>query len=174
MQGTAADVLTPTGAVVPATALVDEAEQRLVTLGASELYVVGPDGQLAGVLPDYDLLKRRIAGDNRPQCVADMMSGIDVRASCVTPLRELALHLRQSCRARIPVVAKGRLVGEVTRPNLLRYLRAGEVSSGEVIAETPTAPEARPTPPAAPRFLRSAAIHSPSAGTATAGIAITS
>jgi signal-transduction protein with cAMP-binding, CBS, and nucleotidyltransferase domain len=174
MQGTAADVLTPTGAVVPATALVDEAEQRLVTLGASELYVVGPDGPLAGILPDYDLLKRRIAGDNRPQCVADMMSGIDVRASCVTPLRELALHLRQSCRARIPVVAKGRLVGEVTRPNLLRHLRAEGVSSGNVVVETTLAAEARQIPPGAPKFLRSGAAPSSCGAGATAGIAITS
>src|SRR5262245_16752924 len=63
MRGVAADLLTPTGAVIPTTATLEEAEQRLVTLGVSELYVLAPDGQLAGVLLDYDVLKLRLAGE---------------------------------------------------------------------------------------------------------------
>ena len=125
MRGTAAEVLTPTGAVVPVHASVEDAERRLATLGVSELYVLDPDGQLAGVLPDYDLLKRRLEGNGRAICAGELMSRVELRASCSTPLRELAMHMRQSSRSRIPVVANGRLIGEVTRVSMLRHLRSG-------------------------------------------------
>jgi len=175
MRGTAADVLTPTGAVVAATANIDDAEQRFVTLGVSELYVLEPDGQLAGVLPDYDLLKRRIAGEHRPQSVADLMSRIEVRASCTTPLRELAVHLRQGCHARIPVVAKGRLIGEVTRSSMLRHLRTTEAVNvpGAPGAGAPL--ETRQAPLPAPKFLRGDLVPSQlAAAPLMSGIAITS
>lgn len=158
MQGTAADLLTPTGAVIAVTASIDAAEQRLVTLGASELYVVGTEGQLAGVLPDYVLLKRRIAGETRPNGVADLMSRIDVCAASDTPLRELAVQLRQSGLARIPVVARGRLIGEVTRSNLLRFLATNVARGANRAAETATSP-ARRTSTNAPRFLRASQVH---------------
>lgn len=154
MRGTAAEVLTPTGAIVPVTASVDDAERRLVTLGASELYVLEPDGQLAGVLPDYDLLKRRLGGDGRTPCVGDLMSRVDIRASCATPLRELAMHMRQSGRARIPVVANGRLIGEVTRTSVLRQLRSSACSEIDAASEPAAAPETRAVPPGGPKFLR--------------------
>jgi CBS domain-containing protein len=171
MRGTAAEVLTPTGAIVPATASVDDAERRLVTLGVSQLYVLGPDGQLAGVLPDYDVLKHRIVRDGRTPCVADVMSRIDISASCATPLRELALHMRQSSRARIPVVANGRLIGEVTRTNVLLRLRHSDPVDVEA---TPEPVETRPVPPAGPKFLRSGSSPAPSGDASMlAGIAIT-
>jgi CBS domain-containing protein len=174
MRGTAAEVLTPTGAIVPATASVDDAERRLLTLGASELYVLGSDGQLAGVLPDYDLLKRRLTGDSRPLSVAEMMSRIDIRASCATPLSELALHMRQSCRARIPVVANGRLIGEVTRTSILRKLRTPDTVDAAVAPEPAEGTETRPVPPAGPKFLRTGSTAAQSGDASMiAGIAIT-
>lgn len=166
MRGTAVDVLTPTGAVVSATDDVEVAESRLVTLGASEVYVAGPDGQLAGVLPDYALLKRRVAGDVRTQAVAELMSPVTARATGATPLGELAVLMRDSGLARIPVVAQGRLIGEVTRRNLLRLLRN-------------SAAEATGVPltgvPGGPRFLRYASGTVPQAGARVlGGIAIPS
>jgi len=155
MRGTAAEVLTPTGAIVPVNASVEDAERRLATLGASELYVLDPDGQLVGVLPDYDLLKRRLEGNGRATCAGDLMSRVELRASCATPLRELALHMRQCSRARIPVVANGRLIGEVTRTSLLRLLRNCEDAPVRGESGPAHEAEARTMPPGAPRFLRS-------------------
>lgn len=155
MRGTAAEVLTPTGAIVPVTASVEDAERRLATLGASELYVLEPDGQLAGVLPDYDLLKRRLGGDHRASCAGDLMSRVELRASCATPLRELAMHMRHSCRARIPVVANGRLIGEVTRVSMLRHLRSCDVYDDNSGSVPPSPEEMNPLPHRGPKFLRS-------------------
>jgi CBS domain-containing protein len=174
MRGTAAEVLTPTGAIVPVTASVDDAERRLVTLGAMELYVLEPDGQLAGVLPDYDLLKRRLGGDNRNPCVGELMSRVDLRASCATPLRELAVQMRQSGRARIPVVANGRLIGEVTRTSLLRHLRTPSPDDSETASPPAPSQAARAVAPGGPKFLRSGSAAVQSAGSSLlGGIAIT-
>lgn len=177
MRGAAADVLTPTGAVIPASASVTEAEQRLVTLGASELYVIAADGQLAGILPDYDILKHRLAGDQRPRSVSDVMSPVDFRVTCSTPLSELAVRMRASCHRRIPVTANGRLIGEVTRRDLLRFLHA----AGPDGCDTPAAPaDAAPqaAAPGPPKFLRTAGMLSqtaspPGESAAAPGIAIT-
>jgi CBS domain-containing protein len=133
MRGAAADVLTPTGAVICMTATVDEAEQRMNTLSATDLYVLSPDGRLAGILPDYELLKWRMTGERRARIVAELMSPIGVSIQCATPLTEVALQMRNGCRRSIPVVSRGRLVGEVTRRNLLRHwktLGRGEVADG--------------------------------------------
>jgi CBS domain-containing protein len=174
MRGTAAEVLTPTGAIVPVTASVDDAERRLVTLGAAELYVLDPDGQLAGVLPDYDLLKRRLGGDGRTPCVGELMSRVDIRASCATPLRELAMHMRLSNRARIPVVANGRLIGEVTRTSVLRQLRKSEACAADAASEPVQVQEKRTAPPGGPKFLRSGSVMGPAPeASLLGGIAIT-
>jgi CBS domain-containing protein len=157
MRGAAADVLTPTGAVIPASASVTEAEQRLVTLGASELYVIAADGQLAGILPDYDILKHRLAGDQRPRCVSDVMSPVDFRVTCSTPLSELAVRMRASCHRRIPVTANGRLIGEVTRRDLLRFLHAAGPDGCDTPAAAATADVAtQNAAPGPPKFLRAA------------------
>lgn len=166
MRGTAVDVLTPTGAVVSATDDLDLAEARLVTLGVSQLYVADPDGLLIGVLPDYELLKRRVAGDSRAQAVAELMSPIVTRATGATPVNELAVLMRDSGLPRIPVVAQGRLIGEVTRRDVLRWLRTGPTLDAAIL---------RSGLPAGPKFLRSSSATVPHAGARVlGGIAIPS
>ena len=155
MRGAATDVLTPTGAVISVTSAVDDAEQRIVTLGVTELYAVSADGELAGIVPDFELLKRRLAGDRRAQCVGDLMSPVRVSVNCATPLADVAVHMRSGCHRRIPVVANGRLVGEVTRRTLLQYFRtsdAVDVCSAESDANDDQRPCSAVAGP--PKFLQ--------------------
>lgn len=157
MRGAASDVLSSTGAVIPVTASVEDAEQRIDTLGASDLYAVSADGELLGILPDYELLKRRLAGDHRRQTVADVMSPVRVSIRCGTPLADVAIHMRNGCHRRIPVVSNGRLVGEVTRCNLLRFLRSRKAGDDCVFnADNGAAHCTSGAPIATPRFLRTA------------------
>ena len=155
MRGAASDVLIPTGAVIEVTASVEDAERRIDTLGASELYAVSTDGQLLGILPDYELLKRRLAGDRRRQCVADVMSPVPLSVRCGTPLSEVAIHMRNGRHQRIPVVSNGRLVGEVTRRSLLHHLRTCPddvfVDVGAGVEPTDRSSGA---PVASPKYLR--------------------
>jgi CBS domain-containing protein len=155
MRGAAADVLTPTGAVISANAPLEDAEQRIIVLGVSELYVLSADGRLAGILPDHELLKRRLSGDRRRLCVSDLMSPIGVSVHCATPLAEIAMQMRCGNLRRIPVVANGRLVGEVTRCSLLRYCRVAASNSERASVEA-SATAAAETLPAGPTFLRRA------------------
>lgn len=124
MQGAAAELLTPIRSIVLETDSVMDAELRLIALGVSDLYVITPDGRLTGILPDYEVLKRRLAGDLRSLRVADLMSPAEVQVSSSTTIAELAERMRLSCYRRLPVVDNGRLVGEVTRRSLLRHLQA--------------------------------------------------
>ena len=154
MRGVAADVLTPTGAVIRTTATLEEAEQRMVTLGTSELYVLSADGQLAGILPDYDVLKLRLAGELNRRRVSDVMSAAEPRVSSTTPIAELAVKMRSSCHRRIPVIANGRLIGEVTRRNVLRYLHAAADRDDGGFATSFRDAEARRQTLGPPRFLK--------------------
>lgn len=155
MRGAASDVLNPTGAVIEVTASVEDAEQRIDTLGASALYAVSADGQLMGILPDYELLKRRLSGDRRQQRVADVMSPVPVSVRCGTPLSEVAIHMRNGCHQRIPVVSNGRLVGEVTRRGLLHHLRTcPDNVFGDLVAGVAASDRSPGVPVASPKFLR--------------------
>ena len=154
MRGVAADVLTPTGAVIPATATLEEAEQRIVTLGTAELYVLSADGQLVGILPDYEVLKLRLAGELNRRRVSEVMSAAEPRAFSTTPIAELALSMRLSCHRRIPVTANGRLIGEVTRRNVLRHLHAAAESDHDRLTQSFRDAEVRRQNVATPRFLK--------------------
>ncbi|MBL8852295.1 MAG: CBS domain-containing protein [Planctomycetaceae bacterium] len=156
MRGVAADVLTPTGAVIPATATLEEAEQRMVTLGTSELYVLSADGQLAGILPDYEVLKLRLAGELNRRRVSEVMSAAEPRVVSTTPIAELAVSMRLSCHRRLPVIANGRLIGEVTRRNVLRHLHAAAESSDAQFTTSFRESEARRQSLGPPRFLKGA------------------
>jgi len=154
MQGIATDLLTPIRSVVLDSDAVTDAEVRLIALGVPELFVISAEGRLLGILPDYEVLKRRLVGDLRSLRVSDLMSPAAVQITCQTPLAELAERMRLSCHRRLPVVDDGRLVGEVTRRSLLRHLQASErsqqnprrPSAGSVPAHRPFGP---------PKFLSS-------------------
>lgn len=158
MQGAAAELLTPIRSIVLETDTVMDAEFRLVALGVSELYVISADGRLTGVLPDYEVLKRRLAGDLRTLRVADLMSPAGVQVTSTTTIAELAERMRQSCHRRLPVVEDGRLVGEVTRRSLLRHLQAADRVAQKLI-QTSVAPAPAHAPFGAPKFLRTARLE---------------
>lgn len=151
MQGAAADLLTPIRAVVLETDTVSDAEFRMIALGVSELYVIAPDGRLTGVLPDYEVLKRRLAGDIRVVRVADLMSPAGIAISRSTPLVEVAERMRLSWHRRLPVVDEGRLIGEVTRRSLLRHLQAADRVATR--SQAPTGIVRAHAPIGPPKFL---------------------
>lgn len=110
---------------VHAQASIDEVEQAMLNGSSSCVFVVGPSGQLQGVIPDYDLLKHRwLNGD--PHLAAEQ---IMIPASFVLTAQDSAeqaiLYLREHVHAQIPIVEEGRLVGIVTRLSILKSLFQG-------------------------------------------------
>lgn len=119
----AADVMTsPAVVVTPATA-VREASALLGDHGFSALPVVDDDGGLVGIVSGADLLLAGMSPETAKRSVAQVMRRPVVSAPVsATPTELAATMLSQRLRC-LPIVAdEKRLVGVVSRSDLLRVL----------------------------------------------------
>lgn len=145
---TAADVMTKNVIAVTEDATVREAGQAMIDNGVSGLVVLDASGALAGVVSESDLMntgRRRNAlprtaifglspikeevllrayEDGLALRVGDVMTRKVVTASPSDTLETLASILVRKRINRIPVVDGGKVVGIVTRENVLRGMLA--------------------------------------------------
>ncbi len=141
MQATVADLMSREVGRISRTSTIRDALQLLVARGFEELYVTDADMRLVGVVPDYELLKYRLADtrdDGLP--IENLMTRRLLVVAPITPLSVALRYLRQSCHRRLAVVEQMQVVGQISRGDVLRQL----------VTEGP-APRWNPTPP---RFLR--------------------
>ena len=137
-------------------ASLKEVAELLVEHGISGLPVVSGDGEVVGVISEADLLvKQQAARPRRKGWLASFLDSTDAREqlkldariaseAMTTPAITIAPHRTLSAAAqlllehridRLPVVQSGRLVGIVTRADLVRaFARSDE----EVAAEART------------------------------------
>lgn len=90
--------------------------------------VVDADGLLHGIVSEADLVRgRTLAGDDRGAgpLVRDVMMPFPGAVGPDTELAEVAQLMRATARRSVPVVEHGRLVGVVTRRDLLRAAAPG-------------------------------------------------
>jgi CBS domain-containing protein len=141
------DVMTTSVAAVPPHMAVEDVAAFLLERRISAAPVVDDDGRLLGIVSEGDLLRRPETGTERPrswwlslfasstEAAADYIKthgrrAIDVRTGDVvtvgedTPLSEVAGLLERNRIKRLPVVRDGRLVGIISRADLLRALAA--------------------------------------------------
>ena len=131
------EIMTTNVITVREEAAVEDAARLLARHRISGLPVVNRSGALTGVVTEYDLLAKQGA------TVADIMSRGVISVSPETDVDAVA-HLLASRRVRrVPVVAGGRLVGIVSRSDLVRQIAlrwvcvtCGEVVRGEVAPES--------------------------------------
>jgi CBS domain-containing protein len=132
----ARDVMTTALVTVTPSTSVKEAARLLVENGFTTLPVVGPDGGLAGVVADVDVLRDRIAIDPRSlvhadwpvhdsehaaaKTVGEVMTAEVIVRGPTTDAAQLARYMLDYHLRAIPVVDEGKLVGIVTRRDLLR------------------------------------------------------
>jgi len=150
----ATDVMTRDVITVDPDTPVQDIAQRLMLHRVSAVPVVDPDRRIVGIVSESDLLRRVVAGTesgvsawlksvfsqesaaetyvkSHGRVAADVMTK---SVTCVeedTPISEIARVLERSGIKRVPVVREGRLVGIVSRSNLLQGFAAG-VSSADV------------------------------------------
>ncbi|HUI20184.1 MAG TPA: CBS domain-containing protein [Methylocella sp.] len=124
---------------------VSDAVRLLVDHDISALPVVDDGGHVLGVLSEADLLHREEDGTVKPRPwwveaitpahvlaldyakshgrrVAEVMSNRVISASEDTPLSELASILEKNRIKRVPILKDGKLVGIVSRANLIQAL----------------------------------------------------
>src|SRR5262245_16682624 len=175
----AADVMVTNVITVGPDARVEDVAQILLSARISGVPVVGPNGELLGIVSEGDLMRRVEAGTGRPRPwwlalfvgqeglaaefikehsrkVTDVMTRHVITAAPDTPLAKIASLLEKNAIKRVPIVEGGKLVGIVSRANLLQALAsltkqvevAGKVNDSQirdkVLAQLNAEPWTRP------------------------------
>ena len=110
-----ADIMTRNVVTVDANATVAEAAHLLSSRRFTGLPVVNDQGALVGVVSEYDIISK--AG----RTVADIMSTEVVSITESHSVEEVARIMGRLRIRRLPVVSEGRLVGIVTRADLVTF-----------------------------------------------------
>ena len=114
----------PVGTSVEAT--VEQALEALLSAGVNQLYVTDRDGMLAGVVTDYDLFKAQMTGTLERQSVAGIMSRCPACVEADEQVAAVAPMFREARYAQMAVVDSGRLVGAISRGDVMRLMRSLE------------------------------------------------
>jgi CBS domain-containing protein len=122
MRLTVADLMTQRPVMVSPQCSADTALEVISRHGVSELYVADKQGRLLGVLPDFELLKAELSGEAEGATAEQLMSrGIPV-FSPQSDAAEVARLFRDGRYSQFPVVDTGRLVGVITRQDVVRLM----------------------------------------------------
>ena len=145
----AADVMVSNVISVGSQASVQEVADLLLRNRISGVPVTGPQGELVGIVSEGDLMRRPEAGTERRHSwwlgllassegmaseyikshshkVVDVMTRRVVTATPDTPVSEIAALLEKHGIKRVPIVTDGKVVGIVSRANLLHALASLE------------------------------------------------
>jgi CBS domain-containing protein len=141
----AADVMVSAVISVRPHARVEEVASILLANHISAVPVIDEEGELLGIVSEGDLMRRAEAGTERRRSwwlehltgkkvlaaeyvkshshkVRDVMTRAVVTATPDTPLGEIATLLEKKRIKRVPIVKNGKVVGIVSRANLLQAL----------------------------------------------------
>ena len=144
----AREAMTPTPVAVPATLAIEDCARILLEKRISAVPVVDSDHRIIGIVSEGDLMRRRETGTERryswwlelvsdPRTMArdfvkssghkvsDVMTRQVVSVTEETPLATIAQILEKHRIKRVPVVREGKLVGIVSRADLVRALLVG-------------------------------------------------
>jgi CBS-domain-containing membrane protein len=151
-----ADVMTRNCITIAPDATVEDAVNLMLSRHISGLFVVDKTGELAGVVTEGDLLRRDELGTerNRPwwlrllasparqaadftqangRHVRDVMTENVLTVAQDAPLEDVVATMEKHRIKRLPVTADGKVVGVVSRADLLRAL-IGRVRNREPLA----------------------------------------
>lgn len=143
----AKDIMTTPVITVTVSSTVQDVASVLLNRGISAVPVVDAAGRLVGIVSEGDLMRRVEAGTGRQRSwwlsliadasnlaneyvkehsrkVADVMTRQVITARPDTPLADIATLLEKNRIKRVPILDDGKLVGIVSRANLLRALTA--------------------------------------------------
>lgn len=113
---------------LPATASAREAGEVLTPAEVRAVYVVGPDGELLGVVTRKTLVARVVAEGRDPGStpVGQLAEAPYYAIDADTALDEAFRFIEAEDAERVPVVDGGRLVGVISRAVLQRRLAEDE------------------------------------------------
>jgi CBS domain-containing protein len=152
----AADVMVTNVITVGPDACLQDVAHLFLTNRISAAPVVGTDGKILGIVSEGDLMRRAEAGTGRRRSwwlslltgrevlaaeyikehsrkVADVMTREVITAAPQTSLRDIANILEKNGIKRVPIVDGGKIIGIVSRANLLQALASlrNQIEGGE-------------------------------------------
>jgi CBS domain-containing protein len=120
----ARDIMTRKVATIHPEASAQEAAQLLYQKRISGAPVVDADGKLIGVITEADIISKV---NREGLCVADIMSHDVIIVSEETPVNEIAALLTERKIKRVPVVEDAKLVGIVSRADIVHAVAQGHL-----------------------------------------------
>jgi len=114
MTVTVHDIMTPDVLTVSPSMTTENAARMLFARGVSGMPVVDDNDRLVGVVTEFDI----IAKDGRT--VGDIMSGEVISVSEDSEVEEVARILTSRRVRRLPVVRDGKVIGIISRADLVR------------------------------------------------------
>jgi len=119
----AADIMTrPVVAASRTTTIRDLAIQMFLG-GFSGMPITERDGSIVGLVTEFDVIRAIQGGLQASTTVAEAVMTRDVISVDVdTPIEEVVEILEREKFIRVPVTERGKLVGVVSRPDVLRWL----------------------------------------------------
>jgi CBS-domain-containing membrane protein len=122
MQVTVREIMSSVTCTVPEFTTLQEATTLILERAVGEIYVCDSEGRLLGAVSDYEVLKSRLLRTDPAEKVSTIMSrGVQTLAPDMT-LEEIAGLFRESFHNRVAVVERGKVIGQVSRRDVLRTL----------------------------------------------------
>jgi CBS domain-containing protein len=157
----ASDVMTRNVISVPPDATVADAVALMLDRGISGLLVVDHSGTLAGIITEGDLLRRDELGTGRRRSwwlrliaspgrqaadftrthgrkVSDVMTQDVISVTVKSPLEEIVALMEEHRIKRVPVLDGNKVVGVVSRADLLRALAVAAREHAVAAGDDPT------------------------------------
>ena len=155
----AVDLMTREVITVPPAATIVDLAELLARRGISMVPVVEDSGQLVGVVSEADLLRGRVGRDPRlhlrnpppdleplPHTVAEVMTRDIIAFPDSADIADVARTLLERNIRSAPIVANGRVVGILSRRDLLRSVASDDVTIREEILARQRLCEGEATP----------------------------
>jgi len=120
----ARDIMTRTVATIHPEASAQEAAQLLYQKRISGAPVVDADDNIIGIITEADIISKVNREGLR---VADIMSHEIIAVGEETPVNEIAALLTERKIKRVPVVCDGKLVGIVSRADIVHAVAQGHL-----------------------------------------------
>src|SRR6266436_5621287 len=120
----ARDIMTIKVCTISPEASVQEVAQLLYQKRISGMPVVNVDGMIIGIITEADIISKANREGLR---VADIMSHEIIAVSEETPVSEIARLLTERKIKRVPVLREGKLVGIVSRADIVHAVAQGHL-----------------------------------------------
>ncbi len=106
-----------------------EAIRTMVAHNVTGLPVIDNDRTLVGIVTEKDVLRLLYNVEDKPDTVEHYMTPSVVSFDQDDDLTVLSQRLRDNHFRRVPILAKGKLVGIVSRKDIIRHIRAQHIEA---------------------------------------------